>query len=281
MNRNCLVALILAGLLSTAIGCSQKSAPSPAPSRAMLMAFGGHAISEQQPRFIAERHKLEVVTSQSELQESWESVLKFCGTIRCEVVSSSITVKTGASEPSGVIQLRVVPEDLAKLLADVENDGKLGQHTTEREDKTLRVIDTEARIKNLTAFRDNLRGMLGKPSASVRDLVEIQKQLTDTQAELDSEAAQRKVLANETEKVAVEISFHVASSGGAGALGQIWNALSESGSVLADSTASLITVIVAVIPWLVLIIPAFWLLRRIWKGFRRKKTQAQATGATQ
>ena len=40
--------------------------------------------------------------------------------------------------------------------------------------KTTAVVDTEARIKNLTGFRDNLRAMLAKPSATVKDSVDIQ-----------------------------------------------------------------------------------------------------------
>jgi len=78
------------------------------------------------------------------------------------------------------------------------------RHATESEDKTTAVLDTEARIKNLTGFRDSLRMMMAKSSASVKDLVEIQEQLTEVQSQLDSETAQRKILANETEKVAVD-----------------------------------------------------------------------------
>jgi hypothetical protein len=64
-------------------------------------------------------------------------------------------------------------------------------------------------------------------------------------------------LANETEKIAVEISFRVERpSGNAGGLAQIWNALRESGSVLAHSTSSLIYTTFAIIPWLILILPA-------------------------
>jgi hypothetical protein len=199
------------------------------------------------PRYVAERHKLQVLTSESELQKSWGSTASFCGTIHCEVGSSSITTRTGESVPSGVILLRVVPDDLQKLLAHVGHLGKIAQHTTEREDKTTAVVDTDAKLRNLTSFRDSLRTMLAKPSATVRDLVEIQKQLTDTQAELDSETAQRKILANETEKLAVEVSFRVETTHrNSGSLAQIGNALRESGSILADSTASLITTIVAV-----------------------------------
>jgi len=238
------------------------------------MAMYALARAASPQHFIAERHKLEIVAPEAELQKSWESAIAFCATIRCEIISSSITTPTGNSVPTGDISLRVAPEDLKKLWAHLEKLGKIAQHTTEREDKTIAVVDTEAKIKNLTSFRDNLRAMLAKPSATVSDLVEIQKQLTDTQSDLDAETAQRKILANETEKVAVEISFRVERpSGGAGGFAQIWNALRESGSVLGDSTASLITTIVAVIPWLILILPAGWVLAKVWRRLKLRRNR--------
>jgi hypothetical protein len=171
------------------------------------------------------------------------------------------------------MSLRVVPQDLAKLLAHIQKLGKIAQHTTEREDKTAEVVDTDAKLKNLAAFRDNLRAMLAKPSATVKDLIEIQQQLTDTQSQLDSETAKRKILANETEKITVELSFRAKEAGaGAGGLAPIRDALRESGNVLGGSIASLITVIVAVLPWLILIVPALWLLARTWRKLRRKRT---------
>jgi len=232
------------------------------------------AVDAATARYIAERDKLEIITPESNLQKSWESAVAFCSTIQCEIVSSRISTRTVDSVPSGDMTLRVAPEDLNKLLTNIEKLGTIAQHTTEREDKTTAVVDTEAKIKNLASFRDSLRTMLGKPSAKVSDLVEIQKQLADTQSQLDSETAQRKILANETEKIAVEISFHIErSSANGGALAQVWNALRESGSVLADSTASLITTIVAIIPWLILIFPAVWLLVKAWKKLKLRRNR--------
>jgi hypothetical protein len=119
-------------------------------------------------------------------------------------------------------------------------------------------------------FRDNLRTMLAKPSATVKDLVEIQKQLTDTQSQLDSETAQRKILANETEK----ISFRVERlSRNAGGFVQLWNALRESGSILADSTASLISTIVAILPRLILILTAIWHLVKAWRKLKLRRNR--------
>jgi cob(I)alamin adenosyltransferase len=274
MNRK-FVILILAVLTSMATGCGfSKTAPSTARMVELDMPMVVDAFAASPQRYIAERHKLEVITSEPELQKSWESAVAFCGTIQCEIVSSRITTRAADSVPSGVISLRVAPDDLKKLLAYVEKLGKIAQHTTEREDKTTAVVDTDAKLKNLTSFRDNLRAMLAKPSATVKDLVEIQKQLTDTQSELDSETSHRKILANETEKIAVEISFRVErTERNGGGLAQISNALRESGSILAESTASLITTTVVVIPWLVLIVPAVWFLAKVWRRLKLRRNR--------
>ena len=173
MNRR-FVVLSFAVLMSIA-GCSYKKARAPAFSGYMGSSNMSVALAAAPQRYIAERHKLEIITPESDLQKSWESTVAYCGTIQCEVVSSSISTRTGDTPPSGVITLRVAPDDLKKLLASVEKLGKIAQHTTEREDKTTAVVDTEAKIKNLTTFRDNLRAMLSKPGATVRDVVEIQK----------------------------------------------------------------------------------------------------------
>jgi Mor family transcriptional regulator len=265
------IALICLTLLIGA-GCAKKAlymSPPPMPEQVQTKAFALSAAASQ--RYLAVRHKLVVITPESEITKSWESVIAFCGTIQCELISSNIVSQTHDSAPSGSMSLRVKPEDLNKLLAYVGKQGKIAQHTTETEDKTAIVVDTDAKIKNLTDFRDTLRKMLGRPSVGVRDLVEIQEKLAEVQAQLDSQATQRKILANETEKVAIEIDFRAEKTiGSASVFTPIGDALRESTSVLAESVASLITVVVAAIPWLIVIVPACWLFARLWRRVRRK-----------
>ena len=201
-------------------GCAKKAANSR-PSDDTQFSFDISAYAGKLPdahRFIAVSHKLQIVAAESQLQKNWESVINFCTTIHCQVLNSSITSRTRESLPSASITLRVTPEDVPKLMEHLEKQGTIVQHTTESEDKTTAVVDTEARIKNLTGFRDNLRAMLAKPSATVKESVDIQQQLTEVQSNLDSETAQRKILANETEKVAITISFRIerTTEGGAG-----------------------------------------------------------------
>ena len=229
------------------------------------------------PRFVAVRHKLEIVEPASGLAKSIEAVVAFSRTIQCEVLSSSVTNETAVLSPSGNIAVRVAPPDLNKFLDFVGKQGIIAQHSTESEDKTAAVVDVEAKLKNQTDFRDSLRRMLTKPGVSVADLLQIQEKLADAQAELDSEATQRKILANETEKVYVEIAFHAEQrTVSRGAFASVFEALRDSGSVLGDSLAALITVVAAIIPWLIVIVPGLWFLIKGVRRFRARRRAAKA-----
>src|SRR5947209_15846225 len=50
-------------------------------------------------RFIATRHKLEVIATESNLPKAWESVITYCGTIACTVVSSNLVTKVRDAAP--------------------------------------------------------------------------------------------------------------------------------------------------------------------------------------
>lgn len=242
---------------------------------------GGTGTVLASPRFVAVRHKLEIVEPSSGLVKSIEAVVTFCGTIHCEVLSSSVTNETDVLSPSGSIAARVAPQDLNKFLDFVGKQGKIAQHSTESEDKTAAVVDVEARLKNQTDFRDSLRKMLIKPGVSVADLLQIQEKLAEAQAELDSEATQRKILASETEKVYVEITFHAEQrTVRRGAFTSVGEALRDSGSVLGDSLATLITAVAAIIPWLIVIVPGLWFLIKAVRRFReRRRAEKAATPA--
>ncbi len=299
--RRTLIALQLASVLAMLTGCAKSAkrasasvdhatasglmgmdamiaAPSSASYR--MAAVRLTAASPEARRFIAVRHKLAVVSPESDLPKNWEAVITFCGTIRCEVISSSIVTRTQESSPSGAIALRVVPEDFPKLLTQVEKQGNIVEHTTLSEDKTTQVVDTEARSKNLTAYRDSLRAMLGRPGLNIKDSVEIQEKLTDVQSDLDGEAANRKVLANETDKVAVEIEFRVRdASRRRSAFAPLWSSLGEAGETLAESLASVITFLVFIIPWILLFLLIGWFLRRLWRKRRARKAALTAAQA--
>lgn len=241
-------------------------------------AFSLSAYAAEAGRFVASKHSLEMIAGEANLQKSWQAVVDYCGTISCEVLSSTITAKTEQVMPSGRITLRVAPGDLKKLLAFAEAQGRVAQHSTESEDKTSQVVDTEAKIKNLTTYRDSLRVMLSRSSVAVKDAIDIQEQLSQVQSQLDSETAGRKTLANETEKVAVDISFRVdIPPSDRHGFRQIWGAIRDSGSILAESTAWLIMAVMTLLPWVLLAGVFLWVFVRLIKRRRAVRLSGKSS----
>ncbi len=272
-HRQRLLSVLICVLLLS--GCSSQvpSASPPGSASPAADAPKPPGIAESDvPRFIAVRHELVVEAAEDELPKAWESVEDFCRATHCDIVASSIRQKTSDSPPSATLSLRMVPNQINHLMERIEAVGKIVEHKTERVDETAAVIDVEAKLKNLTELRDRLRKMLGTANANVKDIVEVERELSQTQSELDSLQTTRKALANETEKVAVNISFCASQSiAETGTFAPIVTAWYSLGHVLAESVAAAIVFVVAAIPWLVLLVPSLWLLLKVWRKLRGKR----------
>ncbi|WP_399682096.1 DUF4349 domain-containing protein [Xenophilus sp.] len=231
-------------------------------------------------RFLAVRHDLSVEVAPDKLPEAWASVRELCGTLRCELLSSSLQRETAQQAGAASLEMRVLPADVDRLLGGLAGVAQVVQHDTTSEDKTAEVVDVEAHIRNRTEFRDSLRAMLADKSVKreMSDLLEIQRTLADTQADLDSSATRRKILAQQTGMQHVQVRFTPTRALVQGArTGPIGRAMREAGEVLADSVAALITFVAAVLPWAVVAVPFFWGLGVLARAWRRRR--ARRTGA--
>lgn len=246
-------------------------APAPAPAPMAAAAGGGEAVS---PRHIAVSHALEVVVPAAQITEAWKAVADTCARLDCEVVSSSVR-KELRDQPGGAeLEMRVNPKDAPQLLGQIDGVGRVASHNTSSEDKTAQVVDVEAHIKNRTEFRDSLRALLQQPGANrkLSDVLDIQQTLSQTQAELDSHATQLKLLMQQTTRQHVQVAFRPEVTLTEGrAANPIWTALRDAGRVMADSVASLITLVAAFVPWLVVLVPLVWGLRRAWAWRARRR----------
>ena len=300
-RRTGIAALALAAALSLA-GCGQRSefasldaAPLPASMPAAAGHAGGMATKDRArsapkaeeaaagtgqaqeaplQRYLAVRQDLNVEVPPEQLADAWGKVRDLCGTLQCELLSSSLLRETPQQPGNAMLEMRVAPADVDKLLSGLAGVAKVVSQNTTSEDKTAEVIDVEARIKNRIEFRDSLRLMLRDTvtKRTMADLLAIQRTLSDTQAELDAIATQRKVLAQQTSKQHIQIQFTpsrtLVQSGRS--YNPMMRALREAGSVLAESVGVLITFLAAVLPWLLLVgLPLAWLVRVLWRRRRR------------
>lgn len=254
-------------------------APAPmamAPAPAAPEAAGGTAQTAVQ-KHIAVRHDIEVMLAADRIEAAWKAVGEQCAKLDCEVLNASLRRELRDQPGGAELQMRVAPKDLAALLGSVEGQGRVAAHNTASEDKTAQVIDVEAHIRNRTEFRDSLRALLKDNTGNrkLADVLEIQRTLSQTQAELDSNATQLKLLMQETTRQAVNVGFRPeVSLVDGGAANPIGNALRDAGRVMSNSVAGIITTVALLLPVLVVGLPLFWLLWRAWRWLRRPRKNA-------
>lgn len=256
-------------------GCG-KSAEVPAPEpRAMRMAPSASVAgdvaampeqgAESAPRrFLAERQFWVFELPEVEVEARWQAHLALCKT-GCEVLNAALS-KSAHSPVSASLQLRV-ERGRAPALLGAMSGPEVSERRVEREDKTLQVIDVEARLKNLGELRDRLRGLLAGRAGSLKDVLETERELARVQGELDAMSAQRQALANETEKILLFAEYRprpsIAETGALQPLAEAWHG---AGRAFAESLAAALLFLVQVLPWLVIVLPAVWV---VWKGLRR------------
>ena len=216
-------------------------------------------------KYIALRHHLQIETAAEKMQASFDAALKHCEALSCQLLSANFNRETPYSPPSASLSVRVPPRNVAIFLSGLAKNGEVMQHGRESEDKTNQVVDADARISNLTNLRDRLRLMLSDKTAKFKDIIEVELELANTQSELDSMTNVRKILALETDLVAVNIDFTAAQGiTEQGFFAPVLRAFKNAGQVFMESIATVITFLMAAIPWLLIGIPIVWLVRRYW-----------------
>ncbi|KAF0814247.1 hypothetical protein IGB42_01146 [Andreprevotia sp. IGB-42] len=272
---------------SLALAACSKGEP---PAAALAETAGGRAAPQAEAatagdqaaprRYIAVRQHLTVETGTDELAAVWQAVQARCQEPVCELLGATLNQASDFGVPSAVVSVRIRPHAAPAFIASLGKQGKIVEQSIAREDKTDEVIDVEARQKNLAQLRDNLRKMLDTQNAKLADLLAVQKELAEAQAQLDAMAGRRLMLANQTDKVAIDINLQarrsVAERSVFAPLVEAWHNI---GHRFMDNVANVLIFVASILPWILLLwLPLLWLRKR-WKTWRasrhaRKETQA-------
>jgi hypothetical protein len=266
------LALLLAACGQSAdMAAMPAGAPEPmAMDRTMIAPEEGVAASEAAapeqaaPKYLAERQFWVFELPENEIEARWQAHVALCKA-DCEVLNAALN-KSAHSPVSASLQIRVGRASADRLIAAMSSPD-ISERRVEREDKTLQVVDVEARMKNLVELRDRLRALLVNRSGPLKDVLETERELARVQGELDSITAQRQTLANETEKILLFVEYRpkpsIAETGAFQPLAEAWR---NAGRAFAESLSAALLFIVQIIPWLFIVLPLGWLA---WKGVRR------------
>lgn len=179
------------------------------------------------------------------------------------IQQQDLTAADGAQ--TATIVARVPAAGLDALLADVQRLGTVESVSRQATDVTQQRIDLDARIGALTASVTRLRDLLDQ-AANVADLVAVETELANRQAELDALMAQRDYLADQVAMSTVTITLlPTVRAGGVEAPGFV-TGLQNGIAALAAAVGMAITAVGFLLPFLailaVLAIPVTWLIVR-------------------
>jgi hypothetical protein len=269
--------IFLAALLVfAASGCSKHAGPAggavavPAavhPSRMLDAVVPGGSAEPEARRYIASKHEIELSAPAASLQQHFAAIQAECLKLGCEILEARQIVEAPHQSAQASLTARVPPKSFDTFLASAQTQGKMLSHHSSSEDKTADVIDVEARIKNLEALRDRVKELLGKRAGNLKETLEAEKQLAETQSELDSINGQRRVLAKQTDMIRVEIKIVAQSLAAEKSFAApVSEAFKDSGLVFMSSLGTLITLLIGALPWLALLGVLIYMVRRLRRG---------------
>ena len=180
---------------------------------------------------------------------------------------------TGCPTPyaSSTTTLRVANSEVDALLADIAKLGTPVSATRTSEDVTADVADVDARVRNAQASLARVRALMAQ-ATKIGDVVALEGELSRRQSDLEALEARQRTLADQTALATVTVRLlgssapaAVATTDDTGFVAGLragWNSFTA-------FTAGALTVVGALVPWLIVLVPVGLLA---WAVVRRRRT---------
>ncbi len=260
------------------------SAPAPAPPPADALQSGETAGGPSQPSqpigpapilYLAYSYAVGLEIPSQRLSTVMDAHIQACtaaGPRLCQLVGSN---KSGDPESymEGYVSMRGEPQWLRTFMGGLEAqveaaDGRVISQTTNTEDLTRAIVDTEARLRAQTALRDRLQQLLRSRPGRLADLLEVERELARVLGEIDAVQSNLAVMRTRVAMSELNISYRSAPrSVASDTFLPLRDALANFLGIVVGGFAVIITIIAGLIPIAVVIAPIVWLILR-WRKRR-------------
>jgi hypothetical protein len=190
----------------------------------------------------------------------------------CQLIGSN---RQGDPESymQGYVSFRGEPAWLRTFMGTLENEadqagGRITAQTVSSEDLTRQIVDTEARMRALTSLRDRLQELLRSRPGRLADLLEVERELARVQGEIDATQSNLAVMRTRVAMSELTLSYQSAPRPvGSDTMEPLRHAFANFLGIIVGGFAAIITIIAALIPIAVVIVPLLWLA---WRWRKRR-----------
>ncbi len=198
------------------------------------------------------------------------------GVAQCQTVSLTDNGDAAAGYSEKTLELRVTPGWLKAWQGGLETrlaqmHARIRQQTVSSEDLSLQVLDTEAHLKNKEALRDRLRDIVRTHEGRLSDIVDVETQLSQVQADIDATQSSLATMRKRIATVHLVLAYRSDMAPAADVFAPVTGAVRSSLGVAMQVTAALIGLLAGAVPLAIVGLPLAWYLRR---GARRRKPPA-------
>lgn len=231
-----------------------------------ISSLEGMPAADSRSDTLAIEHDVAVELEDDDIGKAHQAVLDACKGNQespCTVLES--TVRHG-EVAEAALRMRVGPKAVEPLVALAANFGEVIRRTTSAEDLAKPILDTDKRLAMLETYLEDLMRLRQQSRQDVDALIKVAAEIAKTQSELDAARAEQAQLRQRVDLQILSISFHSERLGSFGAT--IGEALRDFGMNLGSGIAQAIVGIAFLLPWLIILIPLLFLLRRLWRKYR-------------
>jgi hypothetical protein len=231
-------------------------------------------------------HNLSLAMARRNIKPRFERAQDRClhdGALNCKLISASIDL-SNETQSSNAELIVALPHDkiaafekglLAPLAGESAGDARVRSRSMSAENVSAEAGNVSSKLAQLTDYRDRLAALAKRPDLSVDDLIRIESELSKAQSDLDDMAARKADVGDRVSRERMTISLEERPSAGDAfrPIGQVWQSAI---TLLGESAANALQFLIQVIPWLPLIVGAFYLLPWMWRLARRRSAVAKS-----
>lgn len=172
--------------------------------------------------------------------------------------------------------IRVPADKFEEAVAEIRASGsRVIQENIKGQDVTEEFIDIEARLKTQRALEEQFLEIM-KRATTVADTLNVQRELAEVRGEIEKIEGRKRFLENQSSLSTIKVQLQTPTSLSANPTGffyELKEALSTGFNAALKIVLFLVTAVIALLPFLILIVlPLYLILRYFWRKRVRRKT---------
>lgn len=230
----------------------------------------------QQPRpaeataMLAYEHDVEIRLDAERIPQKVQALRAACEASKFGACLVLEVRQSGGRYAEGSLTVRAEPKAIEPLIAAAGEGGDMGDRRTHAEDLAVAVRDNAMLQDRLRKQHARLLEFQGRSDLKVADMIALSEQIAQVEAQLEVAEREGATHKRRIETQLLTLSFSPRAS--EEQRSEIVAAFRDSGDVMAASAGAVIRVVATLIPIAIALAFAIWLLRRLWRWRRRKKT---------